>query len=487
MRLGSLISEHATLIGDAAVEVRRLALDSRAVEPGDLFAALPGTRTDGAGYVASAVERGAVAVLGGEELRRAPPPVPLAWAADPRRALAKIAADFFGRQPAVVVAVTGTNGKTSVATFCRQLWARMGHEAASLGTLGLEVVGRPAAPTLTTPDPITLHRLLSEVARGGAEHLCLEASSHGLEQRRLDGVRLQAAAFTNLTHDHLDYHGDLAAYRAAKLRLFDELLPPGAVAVVNADAPEAAALGQIARRRGLRLLDYGYAARALRLVEHVPAADGQRLVVEIEGRRVEVRSRLVGSFQAHNLLAAAGLVLASGAGPLDQLIASLAEAEGARGRMQPAARHASGATAFVDYAHTPDALEKALQALRPHTAGRLVVVFGCGGDRDRGKRPEMGAIAARLADRVIVTDDNPRGESPASIRASVLAAAPDAREIGDRAEAIHAGFTDLAAGDVLLVAGKGHETGQTVGDRVLPFDDREVLREAALATGGEPL
>ncbi len=474
MRLSTLAADLTRLHGPDR-EIGGLALDSRKVRPGDLFAALPGSRTDGTAFVDAALAAGAVAVLGDRRLLDRPLPVPVLVADDPRAAFARLCARFFAPAPAVVVGVTGTSGKTSVAHFTRQLWEKEGHPAASLGTLGVIAPGlvRPAA--LTTPDPIELHATLRELAELGIERAVLEISSHALDQRRVDGLALAAAAFTNLSHDHLDYHGTLEAYRRAKLRLFAELLPRGATAVVDADTPEAAAIAELARARGLELLDYGRTARRLRLVSQEPGPTGQRLELSVEGRPVTVTSRLVGPFQARNLLAAAGLVLATGAPRT--VVAELGALTGAPGRMEHVADHPAGAAIFVDYAHKPEALRQALEALRPHCAGRLHLVFGCGGDRDRAKRPLMGAIAARLADRVIVTDDNPRSEDPAAIRRAILEACPGAQEIGDRRAAIAAALDGVGPGDVLLIAGKGHETYQILGERVLPFDDAAVVRD----------
>ena len=484
MRLQNLLDDEVRLIGPGEVEISGLACDSRAVLRGDLFAAMPGSREDGRRFADAAIRGGAAALLGDATLPDLP--VPRLVATDTRRAFARIVARFHPGQPATVVAVTGTSGKTSTATFVRELWAARGHAAASLGTLGLERAGRPAVPTLTTPDPLTLHRLLAGLKAEGVERLCLEASSHGLDQRRLDGVRLAAGAFTNLSRDHLDYHGTSEAYLAAKTRLFATLLPRGAAAVLNADVPEFAGLRAIAAERGLEVVDYGRAARRLRLLDLTADLDGLRLRLEIDGRAATLASPLMGAFQAHNLLAAFGLVMAAGE-PAAALLPLLPRLRGAPGRMQRVARHREGAIAFVDYAHKPAALEHALMALRPYTPGRLVAVFGCGGDRDPGKRSVMGAIAAGIADRVIVTDDNPRGEDPAAIRAAILAASPLLEEIGDRAVAIRTAFAGLEPGDALLVAGKGHETGQQVGDRVLPFDDAAILRDIARHDGGEAL
>lgn len=480
MRLSSLAIDGTRLVGDGDVEIGGVSADSRTVRPGDLFAALPGGQQDGRSFAAEAVQRGAVAVLGAVGIAGAVPGVPVLESAEPRRALALIAAKLFGRQPATVVAVTGTNGKTSTVVFTRQLWRACGRTAGSLGTLGVQAPGIDRPGLLTTPDPVALHATLAELADAGVDHLAMEASSHGLDQRRLDGVQLAAAAFTNLTRDHYDYHGSPEAYFAAKRRLFRELLPPGAVAVLNADVPEFAALSADARARGIEVVDYGRAASCLRIVEQELDAGGQVLTYARGGREMTVRLALVGAFQAWNALAALGLVIATG-GDADVAGAAMSLLEGAPGRMKLATRLPNGAPVFVDYAHTPDSLEKALASLRAHTERRLHVVFGCGGDRDPGKRPLMGAIAHDLADVVYVTDDNPRTEEPAAIRRAVLAAAPGAIEIGDRAEAIATAMATLQPGDVLLVAGKGHERGQTIGTRTLPFDDVEVCRAAAAA------
>jgi UDP-N-acetylmuramoyl-L-alanyl-D-glutamate--2,6-diaminopimelate ligase len=482
-----------TIRPDPDPEITGLTADSRGVAPGYLFAALPGAKADGRRFIADALARGAAAIL-------APPgtdlpagandnPVPLILADDPRRRLALLAARFFGAQPRVAAAVTGTNGKTSVAWFTRQVWRALGHEAASMGTLGVTgpgvdaLLGDDAKPGLTTADPVAIHRNLAMLAQAGIDHLVMEASSHGLEQSRLDGVRLAAGAFTNLTRDHLDYHGTMDAYRAAKLRLFDSVLPEGAGAVLNADSDEFPMFSAVARARGLKLVSYGRAAEQLRIAAIVPDGDGQRISLVAFGREQEIRVPLAGSFQARNALCAAGLAIACGDAP-EAALAALTTLRGAPGRLERVARRDNGAAIYVDYAHTPDALATALGALRPHTSGRLIVVFGCGGDRDAGKRPQMGAIARDLADQVIVTDDNPRSEAPAAIRADIMAACADADEIGDRAEAIHEGARRLQPGDVLLLAGKGHESGQIFGDRTIPFEDAAVARAAVAALEG---
>jgi UDP-N-acetylmuramoyl-L-alanyl-D-glutamate--2,6-diaminopimelate ligase len=460
-----------------------LTADSRAVRPGFLFAALPGAKADGRAFIADAVARGAVAVLApdGTDWPEGIPARPLLTVADPRRMLALFAAEFHAAQPATVVAVTGTNGKTSTVDFLRQIWRLDGLRAASLGTLGLVADGMAPGPSLTTPDPVALHAMLATLSQAGVTHAAMEASSHGIEQRRLDGVRLAAAGFSNLTRDHLDYHGTMEAYRAAKLRLFDTLLPAGAAAVVNADM-EAASLGAlrgIAAARGLRLITVGEAEADLRLVAQRPRPDGQGIEVAAFGAHATLHLTLPGRFQADNALMAAALAIACGMAP-DRALALLPALAGVRGRMELAGKLPNGATAYVDYAHTPDALERLLAALRPHAApgARLHVLFGAGGDRDPGKRPLMGAAAARLADRVWVTDDNPRSEDPAVIRAAVMAGCPGAIDAGDRAGAIARALAALGPGDVLVVAGKGHETGQTIGGVTHPFDDIAVVRGA---------
>ncbi len=459
------------------LEIRGLTADSRQVAPGYLFAALPGSRSDGRAFIGEAITRGAVAVLAAPGTPLGTPDRPVALLTDdnPRRRLALMAARYFGRQPTTIAAVTGTNGKTSVVEFVRQIWAHMGHKASSLGTLGLQPP-RPDAPvSLTTPDPVDLHRCLAALAGDGIDHLAMEASSHGLDQYRLDGVEISAAAFTNLSRDHLDYHGSPAAYLASKQRLFGELVTPGGTAVLNADAAEYDQLRAASQARGLRIFSYGTAGDELRLLRHAAAAEGQSLTLHLLGRRHDIALPLAGRFQAANVLAALGLVVATGSDP-ESALKALPYLAGVAGRLELVACAPSGGRVFVDYAHTPEALRAALEALRAHTRGRLSVVFGCGGDRDPGKRPEMGQIACRLADRVIVTDDNPRNEDPAAIRRDILEAASGAREIGDRAQAIETAMAELGTNDLLVVAGKGHEPGQIIGNDVLPFDDRDVVR-----------
>jgi UDP-N-acetylmuramoyl-L-alanyl-D-glutamate--2,6-diaminopimelate ligase len=478
MTLGELIGPEARLPARwADLPIAGLAADSRQVEPGYLFAALPGVNTDGARFVAAALERGAAAILTADGATLPQTDVPVVTDTDPRRLLALIAARFYGLQPATEVAVTGTNGKTSVASFVRQLWAGQGFQAASLGTVG--VVTPTGTQTLrhTTPDPIELHTLLAALARDGVTHLALEASSHGLQQRRIDGVHLAAGAFTNISRDHMDYHATFEDYFAQKLRLFRALLPKGAVAVVDVDGEGGDRVAAEARARGLDVITVGRAGETFRLLSDEIDGFAQTLVIEHEGKRHEVRLPLVGGFQASNALVAAGLCLATG-GQADDVLPLLADLKGARGRLDLAGTAKDGAPIFIDYAHTPDALAKALDALRPYVESRLLVVFGCGGDRDKGKRPQMGAAAVEKADVAIVTDDNPRGEEPAQIRREILAAAPGAAEIGDRGEAIAQAIAMLRRGDVLLVAGKGHETGQTVGTTVIPFSDHDAVSAA---------
>mgnify|MGYP000865991882 CR=1 FL=1 len=481
MRLSDLVS--AKVSQDP--EITGVTADSRKVKPGFLFAALPGSTVDGRRFISGAIEAGAAAVLAPDDVVGLA--VPVVHAADPRRAYALAAAGFWRDQPGTCVAVTGTNGKTSVATFCRQIFARAGHKAASMGTLGVTVSKAGEAdiqltpPGLTTPDAADVAELMARMAREGVTHLALEASSHGVDQRRLDGVRLTAAGFLNLTQDHLDYHGTMGVYRAAKLRLFETLLPRGATAVLNADSDQFEVFANAARAAGQTVLSTGSAGEGLRVEGRVLQADGQRLTLSHDGEAFSVHLPLAGVFQADNALVAAGLCIAAGEAPA-AVFAALEHLKGAPGRLQRIGARAGGGEAYVDYAHTPDGLETVLKALRPHTEGRLLVVFGAGGDRDRAKRPLMGEIAARLADVAIITDDNPRSESPAAIRAEVQAGAPGALNVGDRREAIRQGVAMLRPGDVLVVAGKGHEQGQTIAGVTHPFDD---VVETAAALGLE--
>jgi len=482
MRLRDLFSDDAVMDAPAGeVAVSGLAVDSRAVKPGDLFFALAGAKTDGARFIGQAIASGAVAVAG-EHAPEGNRRVPFVATRNPRRALALAAARFYPRQPAIIAAVTGTSGKTSVAAFTRQIWQRLGHASASIGTIGLVSPKRTVYGSLTTPDPIALHRQLDEIASEGVTHLAIEASSHGLDQYRLDGIRVRAGAFTNLTRDHMDYHPDVAHYLNAKLRLFRDLLAADGAAVISADHDSSQAVIDAARTRGLRVMTVGRkgdGSSGIRLADASIDGFAQRLSLEHAGRKRALRLPLVGEFQIENALVAAGLAIGTGSDP-DQVFAALEHLEGAKGRLERVGER-NGAPIFVDYAHKPDALAKALQALRPYARRKLVVVFGAGGDRDAGKRPLMGEIAAKNADSVIVTDDNPRSENPADIRAAILGAAKGAREIGDRAEAIRTAISGLQPGDALLIAGKGHETGQIVGDRTLPFSDHEAAA-AALAS-----
>ncbi len=478
MKLGELFSGDAIVDAQHAdVAVSGVAVDSRAVKPGDVFFALAGVKTDGARFIDQAIASGAVAVVG-DRIPQGDRRVPFIAVPNPRRALALAAAKFYARQPATIAAVTGTSGKTSVAVFTRQIWQRLGYASASIGTIGLVSPKRTVYGSLTTPDPIALHRSLDDLVGEGVTHLALEASSHGLDQHRLDGVRVSAGAFTNLSRDHMDYHPTVEHYLAAKLRLFTDLIVDGGAAVISADHEHSQAVIDAARTRKLRILTVGRNGDGIKLTDARVDGFAQKLTLEYVGKTYQVRLPLVGEFQIENALAAAGLVLATG-GDAEHVFASLEKLEGAPGRLELIGER-NGAPVFVDYAHKPDALAKALEALRPYTKRKLVVVFGAGGDRDAGKRPLMGAIAAENADTVIITDDNPRSENPASIRAAIMAAAKGAKEIGDRAEAIRVAIAGLQKGDALLIAGKGHETGQTVGDKVLPFSDHEAAM-AALA------
>jgi UDP-N-acetylmuramoyl-L-alanyl-D-glutamate--2,6-diaminopimelate ligase len=482
MKLRDLFSDDATMASQAeAVDVAGLAFDSRVVQPGDLFFALSGSRTDGARFIDAAIAQGAVAIAGDQPPSN-PGLAPFVRTSNPRRALALAAARFYPRQPATIAAVTGTSGKTSVAAFARQIWLSLGHASASIGTIGLVSPKRTIYGSLTTPDPIALHRQLDEVAQDGVTHLAFEASSHGLDQFRLDGVRIAAGGFTNLSRDHMDYHPDVAHYLAAKLRLFQDLVAADGAAVISADHDASQAVIDAAAARKLRMITVGNkgdgGGEGIRLAAAEIDGLAQQLTLEHRGRQHAVRLPLVGEFQVENALVAAGLAIGTGSEP-EAVFAALEHLEGARGRLERVGEH-NGAAIFVDYAHKPDALAKALQALRPYAKRRLVVVFGAGGDRDAGKRPLMGAIAVEHADSVIVTDDNPRSEHPQAIRSAILATAIGAKEIGDRAEAIRTAIGGLQPGDALLIAGKGHETGQIVSDKTLPFSDHDAVI-AALA------
>ncbi|AJP72059.1 UDP-N-acetylmuramoyl-L-alanyl-D-glutamate--2,6-diaminopimelate ligase [Sphingomonas hengshuiensis] len=470
MRLGTLTG------GDAGAVVTGFAIDHRKVAPGTIFGAFQGTQVNGEDFIPAAVKAGAIAVVA----RRGAVVEGALHIADdnPREKFAQLAAQFFAPFPGIAVAVTGTNGKTSVVEMTRQLWRMAGFHAASIGTLGVTTADERVSTGLTTPDIVTFLSNVAGLAREGVTHLAFEASSHGLSQYRTEGLPVRAAAFTNLSRDHLDYHGDMAAYFHAKLRLFADVLDLDGAAVVWADDPNSPRVEDLARARGNRLVTVGEHGETLRLVGREPTLLGQGLTIEAEGQVYTVNLPLIGAYQAANALTAAGLVIATG-GDVAATIANLARLQPVRGRLERAAITQAGAPVYVDYAHTPDALEAAIAALKPHTSGRLILMFGAGGDRDRGKREPMGQAAAAGADRVIVTDDNPRGEDPAAIRAEILKGAPDATEIGDRRAAIAAAVAMAGSEDIVLLAGKGHEQGQIVGDRVLAFDDVAVARECA--------
>lgn len=475
MNLAEILPAEVASPGDVGdIDVTAITADSRLVGPGSLFAAMPGSVVDGAKFIGQAVEAGAVAILAAESAVIADCPVPVVRAPDPRRALALMAAAFYGRQPETAVAVTGTSGKTSVAEFTRQIYAQCGRQAASLGTIGIVRPDGGVYGSLTTPDPVTLHGVIAGLADDGVTHLAFEASSHGLDQRRLDGVRLAAAAFTNLGRDHLDYHPTVEHYLAAKLRLFDTLLPEGAAAIINADDRHAVAIAELATERRLRLYSVGaHPDATLCLISSVPDGFGQNITFAYGGAEFTVRLGLIGTYQASNALLAAALALSTGEAP-ERVFASLETLQGVMGRLEVVGE-VHGATIVIDYAHKPDALESALAALRPFVSGRLINVFGCGGDRDPGKRPIMGRISAEKADVTIVTDDNPRTEDAEQIRSQILEAAPAAQEIPDRYEAIVTAIAMAREGDVVLIAGKGHETGQIVGTETLPFSDHEAV------------
>ncbi|MEM1151397.1 MAG: UDP-N-acetylmuramoyl-L-alanyl-D-glutamate--2,6-diaminopimelate ligase [Pseudomonadota bacterium] len=478
MILRGLFPEIESSAGDVAIT--GLTADSRKVQPGFIFAALQGVVADGRDYIPQALKAGAVAVIGHHL------PAMDAVAIDvvePRLALAQAAERFHSAQPRHIAAITGTNGKSSTVDFLRQIWASAGHQAASLGTLG--AIGPSGVIDLghTTPDPVAIHETLNALANEGVTHSAMEASSHGLAQYRLDAVRLSAVGFTNLTQDHLDYHKTMDDYREAKLRLFKDLAPKGIPAVVNADSPERGAFEAAAREAGLDLVSVGWRGADLKIEELMPRATGQRLFVDWRGEKAAIDLPLIGEFQALNALTAAGLALVGGL-DLQAVATGMAKLQPVKGRLEFVGESTGGAGVFVDYAHTSAGLDVLIRAARPHTAGRLIVVFGCGGDRDKGKRPQMGEIAAKHADLVIVTDDNPRSEDPATIRAEVMAAVPNGKEIGDRGEAIRQSVAMLQKGDTLLIAGKGHETGQIIGEEVIPFSDQEVSKAALRAGGG---
>ena len=477
MKLAELIDQDGEFDARfAALEVTGVASDSRKVKRGDLFVAVPGAKADGLTFVAQALAAGAVAVMAERAPENLAAGIAFVRAANVRRALAVAAARLYPRQPRVIAAVTGTSGKTSVAAFTRQIWTALGSEAASIGTIGLVTPKVETYGSLTTPDPIELARTLDRLAEDGITHLAMEASSHGLDQHRIDGVRVTVGGFTNLTRDHMDYHATEEAYLEAKLILFERIVVPGGAAVVASDNTHADRVIAAAAARGLSVLTVGRNASGIRLVESAIDGFSQTLRLEHAGKAYRVRLPLVGAFQIENALVASGMAVTTGSDPA-AVFHALEGLEGAKGRIELIGQR-NGAPIFVDYAHKPDALAKALDALRPYAKRKLIVVFGAGGDRDAGKRPLMGAIAAEKADSVIVTDDNPRSENPAAIRAAILAAARGATEIADRGEAIRRAVAALQPGDVLLVAGKGHESGQIVGDRVLPFSDHEAVAAA---------
>ncbi|HWK95160.1 MAG TPA: UDP-N-acetylmuramoyl-L-alanyl-D-glutamate--2,6-diaminopimelate ligase [Pseudolabrys sp.] len=473
MTLGELLPEAILDPGFAPIAVTGVTSDSRKVKRGFLFIAIAGSKADGAAYAAKAVEAGAIAVAAEHKPDGLPQGAAFIQVANARRALALAAATFYPRQPGIIAAVTGTSGKTSVAAFTREIWSAVGYQAASIGTVGVVSPKGEVYGSLTTPDPVDLHRSLDELAGEGVTHLALEASSHGLDQHRLDGIRIAAGGYTNLSRDHLDYHPTLEAYLAAKLRLFTDLVAGSGTAVINVDDEHAREVVAAAKQRGLKLLTIGRRGDGIRIAEVAIDGFAQRVAFAHAGHIYNVKLPLVGAFQVYNAAVAAGLAISTGAPPAP-VFAALEKLTGAKGRLELAGTY-NGAPIFIDYSHKPDALEKALEALRPYATGKLVVVFGAGGDRDPGKRPLMGEVAHKQADRVIVTDDNPRSENPATIRAAILAAAPGATEIADRAEAIRAGITGLQKGDVLVIAGKGHETGQIVGGKTLPFSDHEAV------------
>ncbi|MEM1037659.1 MAG: UDP-N-acetylmuramoyl-L-alanyl-D-glutamate--2,6-diaminopimelate ligase [Pseudomonadota bacterium] len=467
--------------GLPTIDIKGLTADSRKVAPGFVFAALKGVAADGRDYIPQAIEAGAIAIIG-EDL----PPIEGAVAVDvtnARLALAEASAQFYPTQPKSIIGITGTNGKSSTVDFLRQIWTQSGLQAASMGTLG--AIGPKGSIDLghTTPDPVAIHETLSTLATDGVTHVAMEASSHGLAQYRLDAVRLSSVAFTNFTQDHLDYHETMDEYRAAKLRLFGDLAPKGCPAIVNADSDERTAFETEAKAHGLKVISVGWRGEDLKIEELMPRATGQRLFLNWRGEKAAVDLPLIGEFQALNALTAAGLALGEGMA-LQTVCDGLTTLKPVKGRLEYVGATVDGAGVFVDYAHTPAGLDVLIRAARPHTAGRLVVVFGCGGDRDTGKRPQMGAIAAKHADVVIVTDDNPRTEDATKIRADILTAVPDGREIGDRGDAIRTAITELQKGDTLLIAGKGHETGQIIGDQVVPFSDQDTAKAALKAGGG---
>lgn len=475
----------------AELDIMGLTADSREVRAGYLFAAFPGNKVDGRDFIADAIARGATAILAPEGLSAVGIQGVVVTDTNPRQRFAHMAATYFGRQMDTVVAVTGTNGKSSTVNFCRQIWQSMDHAAASLGTIGIIANignggGINRAGSLTTPDPVTLHSEIAELEAAGVTHLAIEASSQGMDQYRLDGLKISAAGFTNLTRDHLDYHGTMEKYFESKARLFSEMIASDGIAVINADSDYAGKVRAVCEKRGLRVIDFGHAATDIKLVRRKPLPGGQFMELQLFGERYELELPLVGDFQASNALCALGLVIAEkpdDRGMHMRAVYALEKLQSVRGRLEYAAKHPNGAAIYVDYAHSPDGLETMLNALRPHTQNKLHVVFGCGGDRDKGKRPMMGEIAMRLADRVIVTDDNPRTEDATAVRADIMKGCPDklkVTEMAGRRDAIRAAVAKLSPGDVLVIAGKGHEQGQIVGKEILPFDDVTEAKNAVL-------
>jgi UDP-N-acetylmuramoyl-L-alanyl-D-glutamate--2,6-diaminopimelate ligase len=476
VKLRDLLPEAATDARLGAIELAGVTADSRKVKPGFLFVAIAGTKADGAQFAKQAAAAGAVAVAAEQRPDALPDAAAFVPVKNARVALALAAARIFPRQPKTIAAATGTSGKTSVAAFTRQIWTTIGYRAASIGTIGVVSPKGERYGSLTTPDPVELHRTLDQLANEGVTHLAIEASSHGLDQHRLDGVRIAVAAFTNLSRDHLDYHPTVEAYLAAKLRLFEDLIAPDGTAVIGVDDCYAGQAVEAAKKRGLKIVTVGESGADIKFAGRSIDGFAQIVAVQHAGRTYKVKFPLVGAFQVQNAGIAAGLAIATGAEP-GSVFAALEKLVGAKGRLELTGT-SNGAPIFIDYAHKPDALKKTLESLRPYARGKLVVVFGAGGDRDKGKRPIMGRIAAENADLVIVTDDNPRTENPGAIRAAILAGAKGATEIGDRTEAIRTAIAGLTTGDVLVIAGKGHEPGQIIGDRILPFSDHEAVAAA---------
>ena len=482
MKLTALLPASARQPGLDDIEVTGLTLDSRKVESGWVFAALPGVTVHGKAFAAKAAAAGAVAIICDEPIQDVT--VPVLIAEDAPALFAEMASRFYPEQPDNIVAITGTNGKSSTVEFVRQIWTAAGLDGASLGTLGVARGNSSEVTGYTTPDAAALHKSLDALARDGVTHLAMEASSHGLKQRRMEAVRVTLAAFTNLTQDHLDYHPDFEDYFASKARLFLNFMAPGAPAVINIDSEWGERMAEMARERGLSVTTIGWRGSDLQICEITPRAASQDVIFRWKGEEIRLDIPLVGEFQILNALGAAAITLTGGVAK-DVVLDTLGKLTGVPGRLEKVGETREGAPVLVDYAHTPDGLDKLLRAARPHTRGRVMVVFGCGGDRDPDKRAKMGVIARKLADQVIVTDDNPRSEDPALIRGAVMSGCPDAIEIADRRDAIHHGVSLLREGDCLLVAGKGHETGQTIAGVVHPFDDRDVSRDALKAREAE--